>query len=117
MKVLWQFIKVLPCPSPPDMSSPLLKALKWGTVWSFTSRGKKVKRFQSQKFQKRPILLSKFVKPKVCLFAILMPLKIKLHTVPHFKALNSSEDIFGGGGQSRTFKVIYVLSKYPQFIS
>ena len=25
-------LKVLPCPSPPDMSSPLLKALKWGTV-------------------------------------------------------------------------------------
>ena len=85
-------------PFPPDMSLPLLKALKWGTVWSFTSRGKKVTRFQSQKFQKRPILLSKFVKPKVCLFAILMPLKIKLHTVPHFKALNSGEDISGREG-------------------
>ena len=53
---------------------------------------------QSQEFQKRPILLSKFVKPKVCLFAILMPLKIKLHTVPHFKALNSGEDISGREG-------------------
>ena len=77
------------------MSLPLLKALKLGTVWSFTSRGKKVTRFQSQKFQKRPILLSKFVKPKVCLFVILMPLKIKLYTVPHFKALNSGKDISG----------------------
>ena len=75
------------------MSSALLRALKWGTEWSFTSRGIRVTRHQSQKFQKRPVLLSKSGKPKVWLFVFLMPLEIKVHTVPHFKALNSGKDI------------------------
>ena len=44
-----------------------------------------------------------------------MPLEIKLHSVPHFKALNSDEDISGGEGHGRTFKVFYVLSKYSNF--
>ena len=44
-----------------------------------------------------------------------MPFEIKLHTVPHFKALNSGEDISGGKGHGRFFKVFYVLSNYPHF--
>ena len=75
------------------MSSALLRALKWGTEWSFTSRGIRVTRRQSQKFQKRSVLLCKSVKLKVWLFIFLMPLEIKVHTVPHFKALNNGKDI------------------------
>ena len=40
---------------------------------------------------------------------------IKVHTVPHFKALNSDDEISGGKGHGRTFKVFYVLSKYSHF--
>ena len=39
----------------------------------------------------------------------------KLHTVPHFKALNSGEDIPGGQGHGRTFRVFYELSEYLHF--
>ena len=74
------------------MSSALLRALKWGTDWSFTSRGIRVTRRQSQKFQKRSVLLSKSVKPKVWLFVVLMPLEIKVNTIPQFKATNSGKD-------------------------
>ena len=44
-----------------------------------------------------------------------MPLEESPYTVPHLKALNSDEDISGGKGHGRTFKVFYVLSKYPHF--
>ena len=80
------------------MSSLLFKALKWGTVWSFISKGIKVTKCQNQRFQKRPVLLSKFGKSKVWLFVVLMPLELKLRTVPHFKALNSGKDISGWEG-------------------
>ena len=99
------------------MSSQQLRALKRGTVWSFTSKGIKFTRCQSQKFQKSTFLLSKFGKPKVWLFVFLMPLEIKLHTVPHFKALNSGKDLssqlFCGG----TFDIQQTLLKSTYFTS
>ena len=108
-------LKVLLCPPPSNMSSLLFRALKWGTVRSFISKGIKGTRPQSQRFQKRPVLLSKFGKSKVWLFVVLMPLEVKLHTVPHFKAFNSGEDISGGEGHGSTFRVFYELSKYLHF--
>ena len=49
----YKTLKVLLCPFPPDKFSSLLRALKWGTEWSFISRGIRVTRCQSQKFQKQ----------------------------------------------------------------
>ena len=106
-------LKVLLCPPPPNMSSLLFRALKWGTVWSFISKGIKVTRRQSQRFQKRPVLLSKFGKSKVWLFVVLMPLEVKLHTVPHFKALNSGKDIHSRQGYGCTFICTRLLWKVP----
>ena len=53
------YVKVLPHSCLPDMFSPLMIPLKWGTAWSSNSRGIRIATSQSQKCQKRPTLLSK----------------------------------------------------------
>ena len=42
----------------------------------------------------------------------LMPFEIK-HTVPHLKAFDCDEDIFGGQGHGSTFKQQNSFEKYP----
>ena len=76
---------------------------KWGTVWSVISRDIRFTKSENQKFQKWPILLSKFGKPKVWLLLFPMPLEIKLQTIPQLKVLNRGEGIFGGQGCDTTF--------------
>ena len=43
--------------------------------------------------------------------AVLMPLEIKRHTVPHLKALTRSIEHRGGHGRSSTFKHCYTVMK------
>ena len=43
----------------PDMFWSLMRPFKWGTAWSFISSGIRIITSQSQRFQKRPTLLSK----------------------------------------------------------
>ena len=97
------------------MSLPLLRALRWGTVWTFISRG--IRNTKSQTFSFLDLLNKTGLFCNFWLWHLvtLIPIEIKLHSVPHFKALNSDEDIFGGEGHGRTFKVFCVLSKYLHF--
>ena len=43
--------------------------------------------------------------------AVLMPLEIKHHTVPHLKALTRSIERRGGHGRDSTFKQCYTVMK------
>ena len=43
--------------------------------------------------------------------AVLMPLEIKRHTVPHLKALKHSIEHKGGHGRGSTFKQHYTVMK------
>ena len=50
--------------------------------------------------------------------AVLMPLDIKRHTVPHLKALTYNIELRGGNGHGSTFKqrytVLFLLHKWPK---
>ena len=54
------YVKALPCSYPPDMFEALMRPFKWGTAWSFISRGIRIITSQSQNCQKSVLLLSKF---------------------------------------------------------
>ena len=43
--------------------------------------------------------------------AVLMPLEIKRHTVPHLKALTHSIELRGGNGRGSTFKQRHTVMK------
>ena len=58
--------------------------------------GIKIARDKSYKFQKTHFLLSKVRSLKLCPLAILMPLEENPYTVPHLKALNSGQNLWGG---------------------
>ena len=51
---------------------------------------------KAKSFQKTHFLLSKVRSLKICPLAILMPLEENPYTVPHFKARNSSQKLWGG---------------------
>ena len=72
-----------------------MRPFKWGTTWSFILRDIRVITSQSQKFKKRPILLSKLELSEVWLLVFLMPLEIKLHAVPHLEGLINGWNISG----------------------
>ena len=76
-------LKMLACPCPPLYSITLVRAFKWGTVWHSTSRGIRTTRILSL------LLLSKVESLNLQVVAVLMPIVIKHHTVPHLKSLNS----------------------------
>ena len=89
--------------SAPYVSLPLLRALKWGTVWTFISRDIRYTKSQTFGF---PDLLNKtglFWNFWLWRLVTLIPLEVKLHSVPHFKALNSDDEISGWKGHGRTF--------------
>ena len=48
------------------------KASKWGTVWKFISKDIEITRSQSQKFQRRPFLVSKFGSGKFWFLIVLI---------------------------------------------
>ena len=56
-------------------------------------------------------LLSKLESQNTKVVAILMPLEIKCHTVPHLKALTCSIERRGGHGRGSTFKQLYTVMK------
>ena len=68
-----------------DMSLQSMRPLKWDTAQHSISKGIRITAGQSQKFQKRPTLVSKHEQPKVWLHIFVMPLEIELHAVPHLK--------------------------------
>ena len=87
----WIFchVKVLSYPYPSDMSEPISKPFKWGTLWNFISRFIRNTSCQTFDF---PNLLNKRGLSwhyRLWLLVSLMPLEVKLQTVSHFKALNS----------------------------
>ena len=92
-------------------SIPLVRAFKWGAVWHSTSRGIRTASILIQKFPKCLLLLSKVESPNLQVVAVLMPLEIKRHTVPHLKALTRSIDHWGRHGHSSTFKLHYTVLK------
>ena len=58
---------------------------------------------QSYNFQKRLSLLSKMESLNLQLVAVLMPLEIKRHKIPHLKALTCSIEHANGQGGGSTF--------------
>ena len=67
------------------------------------------------------LLLSKEESLNLQVVAVLMPLEMKCHTVPHLKALTGSIDHRGGHGRGSTFKQRYtvmectiLLHKWPK---
>ena len=60
-KILWQMLETLLKFSPLDSFLPFLRALEWGTLWPYTSRGIKNMTSQSWKCHvKIQLLLSKY---------------------------------------------------------
>ena len=66
-----------------------MRPFKWGTAWSFISKGIRIITSQSQKFQESALLLSKFKSVKVWPLVSQVPIDEKFHAVPHFKALTN----------------------------
>ena len=95
------------------MSLPLLRALKWATVWTFILRGIGITKRQTFGFTNllnKIGLLWNFWLWNLITF---LPLEVKLHTVPHFKALNSGKDIHNQQGYGCTFICTRLLWKVP----
>ena len=82
-----------------------VKVLPWDTLWSFISNQK-----TKSKVPKRNKSFRKFGKWKVWFLVSLIPLEIKFHTVPHFKALKYFEDIHGGQGSLIYFQITFILN-------
>ena len=95
---------MLSSPYSPFVSKPLKRALKWGSDWSFISRGIRNTNSQIQKL-KRPIINWIWI-VKVWLPVFLMPLEIKYHAIPHLKALKSGLNISCGQWYGHT---VYLL--------
>ena len=102
---------MLACPWALQYSIPRVRAFRWGTLWHSTSRGIKTTRSLSLKIPKSLLLLSKVESLNLKVVAVLMPLEIKRHTVPHLKALTRSIDHWGRHGHSSTFKLHYTVLK------
>ena len=103
MKWVFSYVKVLLRSCLPDMFLQLMRPLKWDTAQNSISKGIRITTCQSQKFQKRPTLLSKLGWSKVWLLVFPMPLEIELHAVPHFKGLIKEKNISGGQEHGSTF--------------
>ena len=73
-----------------------MRAFKWGTAWSFISKGIRIITSQSQKFQESALLLSKFKSVKVWPLVSQVPIDEKFHAVPHLKALINGIDMSSG---------------------
>ena len=95
MKWVFSYVKVLLRSCLPDMFLQLMRSLKWDTAKNSISKGLRITAGESQKFQKRPTLLSKLGWSKVWLLVFPMPLEIELHAVPHFKGLIKGKKISG----------------------
>ena len=101
--MLFYYIKVPTCSCLTDIYFPLMRSLKWGTAWSFISRG--IGNASSQTFD-HPSLLN-----KVGLFwnfwlwpaVILMPFEIEFCAVSHFKGLINFKNISSKQERSNTF--------------
>ena len=84
-KLIFCHLKILAHPWLLLCFIPHVRALKWGTVWHSTSRGIRTTRILSWKFPKSQLFLSKVGSLNLQVVAVLMPLEIKRHTVPHLK--------------------------------
>ena len=103
-KMIFCHLKMLARPWPPQCSIPRVRAFRWGTLWHFTSWSIKTNKSLSLKITKSLLLLSKVESLKLKVVAVLKPLEIKRHTVPHLKALTRGIDHWGGHGRGSTFK-------------
>ena len=103
MRGVFFYVKVLLRSCLPDMFLQLMRPLKWDTAQNSISKGIRITAGQSQKFQKRPTLLSKLGWSKVWLLVFPMPLEIELHAVPHFKGLIKGKKISGSQKRGSTF--------------
>ena len=110
-KLIFCQLKMLACPWQLLSSIPHVSALKWGTLWHSTSRGIRTTKSLSWKFPKSLLLLSKVESLKLQVVAVLMPLEIKRHTVPHLKALTRRIEHRGGQGRGSTFEKPYTVLK------
>ena len=110
-KLIFCHLKMLARPWALQCSIPRVRAFRWGTLWHSTSRGIKTTRSLSLKIPKSLLLLSKVESLNLKVVAVLMPLEIKRHTVPHLKALTRSIDHWGWHGHSSTFKLHYNVLK------
>ena len=88
-KLIFCPLKMLACPWPLQCSIPHVRAFRWGTLWHLTSWSIKINKSLSLKITKSLLLLSKVESLNLQVVAVLMPLVIKHHTVPHLKGLNS----------------------------
>ena len=110
-KMIFCHLKMLACPWPLQSSIPHVRAFRWGTLWHFTSGSIKTTKSLSLKIPKSLLLSNKVESLNLKVVAVLMPLEIKRHTVPHLKALTRSIDHWGRHGHSSTFKLHYTVLK------
>ena len=75
-------VKVLSRSCLPIIFYQWMRPFKWGTEWSFISRGIRIITSQSQKLQESALLLSKFKSVKVWPLVAQVPIDEKLHAVP-----------------------------------
>ena len=87
----------------PDMYEALMRPFKWGTTWSSISRD--IRNTSSQTFGYSSLLnkVGLFWHFWLWLVAILMPLELELHAVPHFKGIINGENISGRQECGSTF--------------
>ena len=105
-KWLWQRVKVLPRPwaSKPKLS--MIIPLKWGALRLWTSTGSKMASHQIWKIEKRSVLLLNqtfFSFFQLWRLAILKPIGVHRHNVPHFKGLILLNLDFEAQGRGSTF--------------
>ena len=108
----FSYVKMLPCPSKPDIH--ILTPVKGYKMWYW------MKFYHKKVIIKRSkglSLLSKFAKQKVWLLTFMMPIQIKLHKILNLKALNSGKDISGWQGFCSTITWSKTHLKSPHFTS
>ena len=93
------------------MFNTMCESFQMRYVMTFYSKSIKNTKSLSFKIPKSLLLLSKVESLNLKVVAVLMPLEIKRHTVPHLKALTRSIDHWGRHGHSSTFKLHYTVLK------
>ena len=116
-KMIFCHLKMLARPWPPQCSIPRVRAFRWGTLWHSTSRGIKTARSLSLKILKSLILLSKVESLNLKVVAVLMPLEVKCHTVPHLKAATFGIEHWSGHRRASIFRWQKISLKSTHFTS
>ena len=113
-KWAWQRVKVLPRPWASKSKLRGIRPLKWGTLCLWTPTGFKMASRQSWKKEKTSVLLVRRTSSlifKLWRLAILKPVGVHRHNVPHFKGLIRLNLDFEAQGRGSTFTLCHANLK------